>query len=72
MQGIACYEGEMASVITKKCFERGLVIETAGPNGEVVKCLCPLIITEEQLNQGLDWLEEASAEADAERMRKAS
>ena len=54
-------------VITGKCFERGLVIETAGPDGEVVKCLCPLIITEAELNQGLDWLEEAAAEADAER-----
>lgn len=67
MQGIACHNGEMADVITAKCFERDLVIETAGPDGEVVKCLCPLIITEAELNQGLDWLEEAAAEADAER-----
>lgn len=67
MQGIACHTGELADVITGKCFERGLVIETAGPDGEVVKCLCPLIITEAELNQGLDWLEEAAAEADAER-----
>ena len=67
MQGIVCHTGELADVITGKCFERGLVIETAGPDGEVVKCLCPLIITEAELNQGLDWLEEAAAEADAER-----
>lgn len=72
MQGIACYDGEIASIITGKCFERGLVIETAGPDGEVVKCLCPLIITEAELNQGLDWLEEAAAETNGERMRKAS
>ncbi|MBO1518641.1 diaminobutyrate--2-oxoglutarate transaminase [Oceanisphaera pacifica] len=72
MQGIACHNGEIADVITGKCFERGLVIETAGPDGEVVKCLCPLIITEAELTQGLDWLEEAIVEAEEERVRKAS
>lgn len=72
MQGIACHNGEIAGAITSKCFERGLVIETAGPDSEVVKCLCPLIITKEQLTQGLDWIEEAAAETEAERLRKAS
>ncbi|WP_417615312.1 diaminobutyrate--2-oxoglutarate transaminase [Oceanisphaera sp.] len=72
MQGIACYDGDIADAITSKCFERGLIIETAGPNDEVVKCLCPLIITEAELTQGLDWLEDAILETDSERLRKAS
>lgn len=72
MQGIACHDGDIADVITSKCFERGLIIETAGPNDEVVKCLCPLIITKDELTQGLDWLEEAIAETACEQLRKAS
>ncbi|WP_281245985.1 diaminobutyrate--2-oxoglutarate transaminase [Oceanisphaera psychrotolerans] len=72
MQGIACRDGDIADAITTKCFERGLIIETAGPNDEVVKCLCPLIITEAELTQGLDWLEEAIKETAGERLKKAS
>ncbi|MBM7455920.1 diaminobutyrate-2-oxoglutarate transaminase [Oceanisphaera litoralis] len=72
MQGIACRDGDIADVITSKCFERGLIIETAGPNDEVVKCLCPLIITEAELTQGLDWLEESIVETASERLKKAS
>ncbi|MGO1792637.1 MAG: diaminobutyrate--2-oxoglutarate transaminase [Oceanisphaera sp.] len=72
MQGLSCHSGDVADIITGKCFERGLVIETAGPECEVVKCLCPLIITEAELTQGLDWLEEAVAETEEERIRKAS
>ncbi|MEC8665929.1 MAG: diaminobutyrate--2-oxoglutarate transaminase, partial [Pseudomonadota bacterium] len=26
--------------------------ETSGPDGEVVKCLCPLMIPDEDLNKG--------------------
>ena len=62
----------MLLVCYPKCFERGLIIETAGPNDEVVKCLCPLIITEAELTQGLDWLEDAIVETASERLKKAS
>ncbi|WP_375058218.1 diaminobutyrate--2-oxoglutarate transaminase [Zobellella sp. DQSA1] len=72
MQGIACRSGDIADVITSKAFELGLVIETAGPNDEVVKCLCPLVITEAELTQGLDWLEQAVNETAGERLSKAS
>ncbi|ATG73841.1 diaminobutyrate--2-oxoglutarate transaminase [Zobellella denitrificans] len=72
MQGIACVSGDIADVITSKAFERGLIIETAGPDDEVVKCLCPLVISEAELNQGLDWLEAAVDETAGERLSKAS
>ncbi|MCT7655606.1 hypothetical protein MBH78_14875 [Oceanimonas sp. NS1] len=49
-----------------------MVIETAGPDDEVVKCLCPLIITEAELTQGLDWLEQAIVDVAAKRLKKAS
>lgn len=64
MRGIACGKGkeEYASEICAKSFEKGLILETAGPSGEVVKFLGSLTIDEEGLNKGLDILEEAIAE----------
>ncbi|WP_420560766.1 diaminobutyrate--2-oxoglutarate transaminase [Tepidicaulis sp.] len=62
MQGIECPTGEFASEVTSRCFKEGLIIETAGPNDEVVKCLIPLIIDQATLEKGLDILEKAFAE----------
>ena len=57
MQGIGCRNGEVAAKITSRCFEHGLIIETSGPDSEVVKILCPLSISDEDLKAGLDILE---------------
>ena len=57
MQGIGCPSGEVAGKIVRRCFEEGLIIETSGPDSEVVKILCPLVISDEDLNAGLDILE---------------
>ncbi|PMR75652.1 diaminobutyrate--2-oxoglutarate transaminase [Billgrantia endophytica] len=59
MRGIDVGTGEIADRITSKAFENGLVIETSGQDGEVVKCLCPLTIPDEDLQQGLDILEKS-------------
>ncbi|AMD00969.1 diaminobutyrate--2-oxoglutarate transaminase [Halomonas chromatireducens] len=59
MRGIDVGSGDIADKITGKAFENGLVIETSGQDGEVVKCLCPLTIPDEDLQQGLDILEES-------------
>jgi diaminobutyrate-2-oxoglutarate transaminase len=56
MQGLDCGSGELASSITSKAFEDGLVIETSGSDGQVVKCLCPLTISDQQLGEALDIL----------------
>lgn len=63
MQGICFESGEVASKVTKECFAHNLVIETSGPEDEVVKCLVPLIISKEDLAHGLDILEMATAKA---------
>lgn len=60
MQGIVFADGgEVTSKICKTAFENGLVIETSGPNDEVVKCLCPLTIDMSDLSRGLTILEDA-------------
>ena len=63
MRGIDVGTGEIADKITHKAFENGLVIETSGQDGEVVKCLCPLTIPEEDLREGLDILERSAKDA---------
>ncbi len=59
MRGINCVNGDIAGKITRKCFQNGLMIETSGADDQVVKFLCPLIISEENLNKGLDIVEAA-------------
>jgi diaminobutyrate-2-oxoglutarate transaminase len=58
MMGLDCVDGQLASKITERAFEKGLVIETSGSEGQVVKCLCPLTISDEQLKSGLRILQE--------------
>lgn len=59
MRGLDIVDGKLADELVTECFEQGLVIETCGPDGQVVKCLCPLLITDDELNAGLDILEAA-------------
>ncbi|APX93080.1 diaminobutyrate--2-oxoglutarate transaminase [Halomonas sp. 1513] len=57
MRGLDVGSGEHADKITAEAFEQGLIIETSGHDGQVVKCLCPLTISDEDLLEGLDILE---------------
>ncbi|MFM2484189.1 diaminobutyrate--2-oxoglutarate transaminase [Celerinatantimonas yamalensis] len=61
-RGISCVTGELAGKITRRAFEKGLIIETSGADNEIIKCLCPLTISETALNHGLDILEESMQE----------
>ena len=51
--------GELAGKITTECFSLGLVIETAGARGNVIKVLPPLTIEPELLDAGLQILQAA-------------
>ncbi len=57
VQAIDVSTGDLAGRITRDAFRRHLVIETSGDQGQVVKCLPPLTITEDELREGLDRLE---------------
>ena len=61
-QGINCVNGEIAGKITSTAFKKGLIIETSGADDQVVKFLCPLIISDENLKQGIDIVEESIQE----------
>ncbi|OEH93608.1 4-aminobutyrate--2-oxoglutarate transaminase [Bacillus solimangrovi] len=53
---------ELTSQIVQACHKRGVVLMGAGLYGNVVRILSPLVITVEQLNEGLDVLEEVVLE----------
>ncbi len=61
-QGINCINGEIAGKITHSAFQKGLIIETSGADDQVVKFLCPLIITDDNLKKGIDIVEQAIKE----------
>jgi diaminobutyrate-2-oxoglutarate transaminase len=59
IQGIACHSGSVAKQVSQAAFKRGLIIETAGIQDEVIKLLPPLTIELNSLIQGLNILEES-------------
>lgn len=61
MQGIECINGEVAEAICREAFAQGLVVETSGNQGQVVKCFCPLTISDADLQKGLDILQSSFA-----------
>ena len=56
---MAFQHGELARKVFSGAFERGLLVETAGPEDEVVKLLPPLTATETEIDEGLALLTEA-------------
>ncbi|GAB2565615.1 diaminobutyrate--2-oxoglutarate transaminase [Gracilibacillus alcaliphilus] len=59
MVGIASEVEGFASKVAAQCFEQGLIMETAGPNDEVFKLFPALTISKEELQQGLEIIEES-------------
>jgi diaminobutyrate-2-oxoglutarate transaminase len=57
--GLAFESGGLAGKVSSRAFECGLLVETCGQAGEVVKLLPPLTMTEAELDHGLALLAEA-------------
>ncbi len=51
------------AAVAKRCYERGLITITAGTYGNVIRTLMPLVIGDDELQEGLDVLEGALSEA---------
>jgi 4-aminobutyrate aminotransferase/(S)-3-amino-2-methylpropionate transaminase len=50
---------EVVGKIIKECWEHGLVILSAGVRGNIIRTLMPLVVNDEQLEAGLQILEDA-------------
>ena len=59
IQGVACRTSRLARDVSRIAFEHGVVVETAGPRGEVVKLLPALTIERPLLVEALDVIERA-------------
>ncbi|MBO1347109.1 MAG: diaminobutyrate--2-oxoglutarate transaminase [Hormoscilla sp. GUM202] len=57
IQGLDCKDGNLANKILRTAFGNGLIMETAGARGQVIRCLPPLTVSEETLEKGLNLLE---------------
>lgn len=57
---------EVVAKISQKCLEKGVITVKAGVYNNVLRLLAPLVITDEELNEGLTRLTEAIHESVAE------
>lgn len=53
---------ELTAEIVQKCAHKGLLVESAGTYNNVIRFLAPLVMTDEQLETGLNIFEQAVAE----------
>ncbi|MGP4033986.1 diaminobutyrate--2-oxoglutarate transaminase [Pseudarthrobacter sp. 1C304] len=60
LTGIYYPDHEVAGRIAAESFERGLLVETSGPDGEVIKTMPALTIEAGELQRGLDILADAA------------
>lgn len=56
---VECTDDKVASSITAEAFANGLIIETCGSDGNIIKFLPPLNIHENYLNEGIKIFENA-------------
>ncbi len=67
IQGLVCGDRPAADAISARCFERGLIVETAGIDDHVIKFLAPLVIDDNDLEYGLDIIAETARDVAHER-----
>jgi 4-aminobutyrate aminotransferase/(S)-3-amino-2-methylpropionate transaminase len=60
--------GDVATAVTAACREQGVLVLPAGPHGNVLRVLSPLVISDEDLERGLSAIEQAVKTASAEAM----
>jgi 4-aminobutyrate aminotransferase/(S)-3-amino-2-methylpropionate transaminase len=62
---------EETELLLRHCYEHGLILISAGTYGNVVRVLVPLVVTDEQFDEGLDVLESAFVAVVESRMEAA-
>jgi 4-aminobutyrate aminotransferase/(S)-3-amino-2-methylpropionate transaminase len=61
-RGSRAPDKEATQAVTTRCYQKGLVTITAGTYGNVLRTLMPLVISDDELEEGLAVLESALAE----------
>jgi diaminobutyrate-2-oxoglutarate transaminase len=60
-QGVVFADPAQASAVCAEAFSNGLLLETSGPESEVVKLMPPLTVTDAELAEGIEVLAKAMA-----------
>jgi diaminobutyrate-2-oxoglutarate transaminase len=63
IQGVEIKTPELAKAISREAFRRRLIIELAGAEDQVLKCLPPLVIDDDLLRQGVKIIRESICSA---------
>ncbi len=58
--------GKIAAEVQKRCFERRLIMEKGGRNGSVMRCLCALTVTMDELDAMIEIFSGVVREIDSE------
>jgi len=58
--------GDIAAKVQKLCFENGLVVEKGGRNGAVMRCLCALNISRDDVEKAMEIFEKCVLTVDKE------
>lgn len=66
-RGLQAASGEIASRVSAAAFERGLLVETCGPEGEVVKLMPPITVASDDIDRALEILDRSVKSAVASR-----
>jgi 4-aminobutyrate aminotransferase/(S)-3-amino-2-methylpropionate transaminase len=53
--------GDAAKALVKYCLDRGLILLACGTYGNVIRLLMPLVISDAQLDQGLEIISDGLA-----------
>ncbi|WP_419695955.1 diaminobutyrate--2-oxoglutarate transaminase [Mesorhizobium muleiense] len=64
MAGLKCRSPALVGRVHDVAFENGLLIESSGPNRDVIKVLPPITITDAELDRGITILDHALQEQD--------
>lgn len=62
MAGLKCRSSAIVARVHDVAFENGLLIEASGPNRDVIKVLPPITITDDELDHGIEILDQALQE----------
>ena len=66
MLGSLPNSGDVALKVQQECFKRGLVVEKGGRNGSVMRCLCALNISDEDIEKAMKIFEDVIVSIDSE------
>jgi diaminobutyrate-2-oxoglutarate transaminase len=58
------YSGDIATRVQQECFKHRLIMEKGGRNGSVMRCLCALNVTHEEIETMLQITEQAIRKVD--------